>query len=267
MRQFDFGENWSEFSDHALSPEKVAQARAAFARLMATAGAELPGRSFVDIGFGQGLGLLSAAESGARVAGCDINPLCEQVLERNRAHFPGDARRPFPVVVGSILDPATVGRLLDLAPDPSGFEIVHSWGVLHHTGRMWDAIDNAASLVRPGGRLVLALYNRHWTSPAWLLIKRIYVYSPRLLRKAMVAILFPVIFAAKWAVTGRNPRSMDRGMDFYYDVVDWVGGYPYEYASVEEVGNYLDAKGFTLRATVPAAVPTGCNEFAFEHTA
>lgn len=60
-------------------------------------------------------------------------------------------------------------------------------------------------------------------------------------------------------MTGRNPMVMDRGMDFYYDVVDWVGGYPYEYATRAEVINLLEARKFALRISAPADVPTGCN--------
>ena len=99
------------------------------------------------------------------------------------------------------------------------------------------------------------------------MIKRVYVGVPAWLQKAIVAAMYPVILAAKWAVTGRNPMIMDRGMDFYYNVVDWVGGYPYEYASVDEVTRYLAGKGFALRMSAMAKVPTGCNEFAFARAA
>ena len=267
MRQFDFGKNWSEYSAKALSDARVRQAREDFVRLMTQGSVDLEGTSFLDIGFGQGLSLLCASASGAQAVGCDINPLCAEVLARNRAHFPEDAKSAIPVVVGSILDNATVERLRLVSPGGAGYDVVHSWGVLHHTGRMWQAIDNAASLVRPGGKLVLALYNRHWTSPAWTLIKRAYVWSPRLLQRAMITILYPIILGAKWLVTGRDPMAMDRGMDFYYNVIDWVGGYPYEYASIDDVTKYLAGKGFSLGLSVLAGVPTGCNEFAFRRMA
>lgn len=267
MRQFDFGENWSEFSIHALTEEKVRQAREEFAILARDGGAAVGGASFLDIGFGQGLSLLSAAAAGARAVGCDINPKCAQVLERNRPFFPDAADVQIPVVVGSILEPSTVDALRRVAPEADGYGFVHSWGVLHHTGRMWEAIDAAASLVRPGGTLILALYNRHWTSPAWGVIKRVYVAVPGWLQKAMVGAMYPVILTAKWVATGRNPLVMERGMDFYYNVVDWVGGYPYEYATIEEVARHLEARGFALRMSSVAKVPTGCNEFAFSRTA
>lgn len=263
MRQFDFGENWSDFSANALTPDGVRQAREDFSGFMARGSADIAGRSFLDIGFGQGLSLLSAASAGAEAVGCDINPKCAQVLERNRSHFPEVVASAIPVVVGSILDSATVEALRKLAPDESGYEIVHSWGVLHHTGRMWPAIDNATSLVRPGGVLFLALYNRHWSSPAWTAVKLCYVHAPAWLQRAIIAVFYPVILTAKWAVTGRNPMVMDRGMDFYYNVVDWIGGYPYEYASRAEVTRYLAGRKFALRISVPAGVPTGCNEYVF----
>jgi hypothetical protein len=141
--------------------------------------------------------------------------------------------------------------------------VVHSWGVLHHTGDMDTALTNAASLVAPDGHLILAIYNHHWTSPAWRLLKRTYVASPALLQQLMVLSLYPVIMAAKWAVTQRNPLQQERGMHFYYDVVDWVGGYPYEYASCDAVEAAMTKRGFSLLRRIPARVPTGCNEFVF----
>jgi 2-polyprenyl-6-hydroxyphenyl methylase/3-demethylubiquinone-9 3-methyltransferase len=57
---------------------------------------------------------------------------------------------------------------------------------------------------------------------------------------------------------------MDRGMDFLHDVVDWVGGYPYEYASSEEIRNYVCRQGFICVRMQAAQVPTGCNEFVFQ---
>ena len=259
---FDFGENWSDFSTHALTAERVAQARRDFALLLG----EIPltGRTFLDIGFGQALSLLTATSLGGKVHGCDINPKCAQVLARNLRHFPDVTAVP-PVTVGSILDEAVLAELHQ-ASGGRGFDIVHSWGVLHHTGDMDRALRHAAQLVAPGGHLVLALYNRHWSSGAWRAIKWSYVHSPRWLRRALIGLFYPVIYVAKWLVTRTNPKKQERGMDFYYDVVDWVGGYPYEYASRDEVEAELTRRGFTLVRFLSARVPTGCNEFIFQRT-
>jgi 2-polyprenyl-6-hydroxyphenyl methylase/3-demethylubiquinone-9 3-methyltransferase len=259
-KQFDFGQNWAEFSDHAATAERVAQARADFVALLD--GIDLRGRTFLDIGFGQGFSLLSASELGARAVGCDINPKCREVLERKRRLFPAAASMP--LHVGSILDDETVAALRATAEFAGrGFDIVHSWGVLHHTGDMKRALANAASLVRPGGWLVIAIYNRHWSSRPWLAIKALYVSSPRWLQRALIGLLYPVILAAKFAVTRRNPSRMERGMDFYYNVVDWVGGYPYEYASIEEMARMCAPLGLSLVRSTAAKVPTGCNELVF----
>ena len=261
MKQFDFGQNWSDFSANAATAARVAQAREDFARLVG--GIDLRGRTFLDIGFGQGFGLLTARALGAQVVGCDINPKCHEVIERNRVHFPEVSGR-IPLYVGSILDDATVEALRAMGgADGQGFDVVHSWGVLHHTGDMRKAIRNAQSLVRPGGHFILAIYNRHWSSLPWRWIKAVYVHSPRQLQRAMIGALYPVIWTAKLLVTGKDPKQKDRGMDFYYDVIDWVGGYPYEYGTIAEVEEIVRPHGFATLRTRPAEVPTGCNELVF----
>jgi 2-polyprenyl-6-hydroxyphenyl methylase/3-demethylubiquinone-9 3-methyltransferase len=262
MRQFDFGQNWSEFSANAATVERAAQARAHFSALMK--GIELEGRSFLDIGFGQGFSLLSARALGAVTVGCDINPKCHEVIERNRPLFSGVADDSILLHVGSILDDATVEvlRSMDSAAG-RGYDIVHSWGVLHHTGDLRRALVNASSLVRPGGHFIVAIYNRHWSSLPWLGIKVVYVHSPRWIQRLMIGALYPVIWVAKLMVTGKGPKNKERGMDFHYDVVDWVGGYPYEYATIGEVEEMCRPLGLHLVRAVPAIVPTGCNEFVF----
>ena len=65
-------------------------------------------------------------------------------------------------------------------------------------------------------------------------------------------------------MTRRNPLDKERGMDFWYDVIDWIGGYPYEYANRQEIESFMRAAGFTPKRFIAAQVPTGCNEFVFE---
>ena len=260
--QFDFGQNWSEFSEKALTSDKILEAKSDFACLME--GATLKDKSFLDIGFGQGLSLLTAASMGAKTVGCEINPKCVDILNRNLTFFPEISDSDILTIIGSILDNSTIENLRKKSPAGDGsYDIVHSWGVLHHTGNMKLAIKNAAELVRHGGILVLALYNRHWSSTIWLVIQRFYCNCPKWIQRAMIIFFYPVIWIAKLLATGKNPRKQSRGMDFFYDVIDWVGGYPYEYATIQEINEILNQYEFEIIRVINAEVPTGCNQFVF----
>ena len=89
---------------------------------------------------------------------------------------------------------------------------------------------------------------------------------PKILQKVYVYIFLGIIFVAKFLVTGKNPLKKKRGMDFYYDVVDWIGGYPYEYATKKEIVGFLEKHNFAVVRAIEAQVPTGCNEFVFKKT-
>lgn len=259
---FDFGENWKSFSDSALTSERVALARTDFHELMNNV--PLAGRTFLDIGFGQGLAICLAKEAGAKPFGNDINPKCIEALKSTARFFPNVDLNSIPILVGSILDEGVLLRLKNLPPTgETRFDVVHSWGALHHTGAMKSALRHAASLVEPGGFFVLAIYNTHWSSPIWSVIKWTYAYAPSIIQRIFVALLFPMIFIAKLAVSRGNPLRKERGMSFYHDVVDWVGGYPYEHATIEEVQIFLGKSGFQMERAIPATVPTGCNQFVF----
>jgi 2-polyprenyl-3-methyl-5-hydroxy-6-metoxy-1,4-benzoquinol methylase len=261
--QFDFGQNWKSFSESALTSERVESARADFRDL--TQGITLRGRTFLDIGFGQGLALCLAQEAGAKAYANDIDPKCVEALKATARFFSEFDADSIPTVIGSILDETTLQTLRQLSPvtEAGGFDIVHSWGVLHHTGAMAEATQRVASLVRPGGCLIIAIYNTHWSSPAWNFIKRAFVTMPALVQRIFTALFFPLIFIAKMAVMRRNPLQKERGMDFYHDVVDWIGGYPYEHATVGHIKALVESFGFKLERIIPAAVPTGCNQFVF----
>lgn len=258
--QFDFGKNWINFSKKALTVDKLNSARQDFNRLFNLI--DLKNKSFLDIGFGQGISILLAKESGAKVFGNDINPKCNVAIEHtaNLMHTTMD----FPIIIGSILDNTTLQKISEVNFPDGKFDIVHSWGVLHHTGDMDQAIRNATSLVAEDGYFVTAIYNKHWSSKIWRIIKKTYCRSPLVLKAFMIYTMYPVIWFAKFIATGKNPFKQERGMDFFYNVVDWVGGYPYEYASIDELVSTLKASGFVCIYKKGAIVPTGCNEFIFK---
>lgn len=263
IKYFDFGENWEKFSENALNEDKINQARSDFNKLFFNI--RLKEKCFLDIGFGQGLSLLLAAEKGALPVGLEINKKCKYTFKRNmEKFFPHLKRVKIPIETGSILDEEIIQKIQKHSGSKE-FDIVHSWGVLHHTGNMKQAIINSSGLLKKNGFLILAIYNRHWTSRFWLYIKKIYNVSPGIIKKIMILFFSPIILIAKKLVT-RNSRRNERlrGMDFYYDLIDWLGGYPYEYASIEEVikiGKILKLR--CLKVNKPR-VPTGCNEFVFK---
>lgn len=254
---FDFGQNWQEFSDARLDRPRF---EAALASLDALIGhTNLYAKSFLDVGCGSGLFSLAAAAAGsAHVTGIDINPKCVKACtdngERLRALFSASGTMTFKQ--GSALDTEFLRAL-------GTFDVVYAWGSLHHTGAMWAAIRNVAGTVAPGGIFTLAIYNAHWSCWGWTQIKRFYNLCPRPLRVPINWLFAGVIGVAKWMVTGRNPFKKQRGMDFWYDVIDWLGGYPFEYATADAIKAFVEDLGFTQTKITPPEAPTGCNEFVF----
>lgn len=248
--RFAFGDNWAHFLT-VLDETRIADAEDSLRTLLQCE--RLDGVRFLDIGSGSGLFSLAARRLGASVHSFDYDAQSVAcTAELRRRYFPDDPE--WRVEQGSALDVEYL-RSLDT------FDIVYSWGVLHHTGAMWQAIENAISCVRPGGTLVIAIYNRHSTSDQWLQIKELYNRSGPVVRGALVWSYYLARTASR-LLKGRSPFTQRRGMTLYYDVVDWVGGLPYEYASFNEVVIFGAGHGCALiRSTRTAS--TGCNEYVF----
>jgi 2-polyprenyl-6-hydroxyphenyl methylase/3-demethylubiquinone-9 3-methyltransferase len=260
-QRFAFGENWSRFL-RVLTPLRIEQAERSLQALFREQ--DLRGRSLVDVGSGSGLFSLAARRLGARVHSFDYDPMSVACAEELRRRFrPEDP--DWRIEQGSVLD-------LHYLRGLGRFEIVYSWGVLHHTGAMWAAVGNAASLVADDGQLVIALYNRQPVgTPFWRAIKRLYLRLPAAVRPVLVVPFF-LWFAALGLgadlVLGRSPLARwrgarDRGMSMYRDTVDWLGGWPFEVASPAEVVEFCRAKGFLLERIVTVGGRHGCNQFVF----
>jgi 2-polyprenyl-6-hydroxyphenyl methylase/3-demethylubiquinone-9 3-methyltransferase len=232
---FAFGDNWQSYA-RGIDEPKIHRAATDLARLLP--GNELRGRSFLDVGCGSGIHALAALRLGAAsVLGIDIDPqsvaATRQTLER---HAPGE---PWDVRAASILD--TSPR------DLGSFDVVYSWGVLHHTGDMWRAIACTAALVNPNGRLAIALYRQTRLCPLWKIEKRVYSrLAPWGQRRIQAAFISAYRLATR-VRTGR-PHVHDpvRGMDFRHDVHDWLGGYPYESVRPKDARAFMDRHGFDL---------------------
>jgi SAM-dependent methyltransferase len=259
--RFRFGANWQSFL-HTLDAERIAQAERSLVALLGVT--DLRGRSFLDIGSGSGLSSLAARRLGARVVSFDYDPQSvECTRELKRRYYPDDPA--WRVEGGSALDPEYLAAL-------GQFEIVYSWGVLHHTGSMWRGIELAAERVAPGGCFGLAIYNDQgaW-SRRWRRIKRLYCRGPagRALVVGTVVPFWVLRGLLADLVWGRNPLTTyreyrkSRGMSLWHDWLDWLGGYPFEVAKPEVILEFLQQRGFSLRWLTTCGGSIGCNEYRF----
>jgi 2-polyprenyl-6-hydroxyphenyl methylase/3-demethylubiquinone-9 3-methyltransferase len=258
--RFEFGKNWQKYSE-GLTAERRAIARES---LVAWLGADgLQGRRFLDIGCGSGLFSLSARELGASVTSFDFDPDSVSCTEGLRRQFRADDRE-WRILQGSVLDAGFVASL-------GTYDVVYSWGVLHHTGAMWQAIENACRAVAPGGKLWIAIYNDQGRfSRRWLRIKKLYCRTPRWLRWTILGPTTARLYGpamVRDTLAGRGPLytwreyKRLRGMSAWAGVVDWVGGYPFEVARPDEIFDFLKERGFSLVEMKTDGAGSGCNEF------
>lgn len=261
--RFAFGRNWSAFLER-LDEARVAEAEASLRRFLGRP--DLKGASFLDIGSGSGLFSLAARRLGAeRIVSFDYDAdsvACTRALKER--FFPDDPR--WIVLRGSALDAGFLDGL-------GRFDVVYSWGVLHHTGDLRRALELAGERVKPGGLLYVAIYNdQGFRTRVWTAVKRLYNRLPGFLRPVLLvlgaAVLWGPTFArdllrrgdpsASWRAYGRH-----RGMSAWHDVVDWVGGWPFEAARPAEIDAFCRARGFEPRGLSTCGGGHGCNEFLF----
>jgi 2-polyprenyl-6-hydroxyphenyl methylase/3-demethylubiquinone-9 3-methyltransferase len=143
---------------------------------------------------------------------------------------------------------------------------------------MWKGLEIAQSVVAPGGKLFIAIYNDTGSQSArWRHIKRIYNRLPTFLRASFALAVYlpseckdllrallrgrPGSYIRQWT----RPEP-DRGMSHWHDILDWVGGYPYEVATPDEIFDFHRARGFTLTRLKCGRVGLGCNQFVFQKT-
>jgi 2-polyprenyl-6-hydroxyphenyl methylase/3-demethylubiquinone-9 3-methyltransferase len=252
--RFRFGENWERFIED-IDEMRLQKAEGSLRDMLGVA--DLRGLRFLDIGSGSGLFSLAARRLGASVYSFDFDPVsvaCTRVLREK--YFAGDSE--WYIEKGSVLDDAYMAEL-------GTFDIVYSWGVLHHSGDMAHALDNAAKAVSTCGKLFIALYNdQGLISHYWTFVKKAYNRNP-LLRVLIIVVHTPYLYCLRWLVRKVSGRSsVERGMALWRDMIDWLGGYPFEVSTPAQIFKLHRDRGFVLRALVTCGGRTGCNEYVFE---
>lgn len=281
--RFAFGKNWSSFLKR-VDAARAGQAVVSLRELLQLDTAQpqpLHGKTFLDIGSGSGLFSLAAVSLGASVVSIDIDPESVNCTRRVKEQFEASLATPETTTdTSAIHAPKWEIHQLSVLDDDAMtalgcFDIVYSWGVLHHTGQMDAAIDAASRRVAADGWFAIAIYNdQGGPSRRWLAIKRGYHALPTPLRSpyaAFIASVYELKFALARLARGRSPlpladwraKRADRGMSVWHDWVDWIGGLPFEVATPEAIIMPLRRKGFVLDNLRTLRSGWGCNEYVF----
>ncbi|MDR2547830.1 MAG: methyltransferase [Lachnospiraceae bacterium] len=259
--RFKFGENWTEFLA-LIDDERIEVAKESLLEMMGMS--TLERKTFLDVGSGSGLFSLAARSLGAKVISFDYDPqsvACAHELKRR--YFPDDDN--WTISEGNILEEEFLTALDE-------YDIVYSWGVLHHTGAMWDALANVDGLVKSGGILFISIYNdQGFASKNWRKIKRRYNRGGKFVKwllTCMVGFYFNLRRIISGTLVYRHPfyywrQKQNRGMSIKRDLIDWVGGYPFEVAKPEEIFDFFHQRGYYLTKLYTAGSGHACNQYVF----
>jgi SAM-dependent methyltransferase len=235
-QHFAFGKNWQRYLSH-INEDRVKSAERSIVEFLGLE--DLRGKSFLDIGCGSGLFSYAAFRLGAaRVVSFDPDPLSVECCRSFRQK--AGAPKHWEIHQASILDANFTSRM-------DSFDIVYAWGTLQHTGNMWEALARAAAHVKSGGYLYVAIYNQVdglLGSKFWLKVKRFYNALPRPFSYSTEVLAIPVFLVARSVratslVADVKRYELKRGMYWRTDITDWLGGLPYECATVEKVFRFI----------------------------
>ena len=253
--RFAFGENWGNYLKK-IDESVIVEAERHLKKWLQVD--DLSGLRFADIGCGSGLFSLAAFRLGADVYSVDFDSSSVACAEKLKKEYCDSSKMDnhWDIKQGSVLD-------MDLLKAIGKFDVVYSWGVLHHTGSMWKAIENILELVSHGGKLFISIYNDQGIiSKYWNIVKLMYNKN-LLFRYFLILLHFPYLIGLRYIYRLLRGVPIERGMSMWNDMLDWLGGYPFETAKPEEIFNYLNRFGFNLKLFKTVGGKHGCNEFLF----
>lgn len=261
--RFGFGENWIDFENSGVSTKEIDDARRSL-RLW-TDEKDLTGKKFLDIGNGSGLFSLAAWEMGAeKVTSFDFDEKCVECAKKMSKRAVRVPSANWVIEQGSVLDQDYMKQFY------AQYDIVYSWGVLHHTGNMKKALEQAGRCVKENGLLFISIYNDQGRkSQIWEKVKKIYNKVGKHRQRMLITLSSLYLYGLKHTMeilrSNRTKRIKTlRGMNEYTDLIDWVGGYPFEYATPEKIISFYLCRGFELRKLSASGKDwAGCNQFLF----
>jgi 2-polyprenyl-6-hydroxyphenyl methylase/3-demethylubiquinone-9 3-methyltransferase len=230
---FTFGKNWLDYVNTRLSIGVVESHLSSLVGLYRSIGFSVSGKSIIDIGCGSGLSSLCfALQEASKIISIDIDDDSVSAANELRLRTPPKNKKEWTVHKSSVFD---------LRSDAEKFDIVYSWGVLHHTGNVWEAIRKCRDLVAPDGLLHLALYRSGDRYSEHLRQKIRFADMDREEKCTLLYQYLDSIFMSKGASVF---DSDERGTNRFHDALDWFGGFPYEVVDPDVLCAYLANSGF-----------------------
>jgi ubiquinone/menaquinone biosynthesis C-methylase UbiE len=107
------------------------------------------GEKVLEVGVGAGTDFLQWVRAGAEAHGVDLTP---EAVEHVKARLE---------VYGLQAEDVRVADSESLPFEDDAFDLVYSWGVIHHTPDTYRALAEIIRVCRPGGACKIMVYNRH----------------------------------------------------------------------------------------------------------
>ena len=174
-------------------------------------------------------------------------------------------KKKWKILKGSVLDENFIKSLPKV-------DMLYSWWVIHHTWDMWKWLDLMLNLIKDNWYFYTAIYNDsnfilEWTSKFWLKEKRI--YSKYKFLRYIIKPIYTFYYITWLIIHWINPikyiknYSFSRWMSFWNDIEDWLGWYPYEYATFDEIQSFFEKNNYKLLNSKKVR-SIWCNEFLFK---